>query len=220
MVPEADANRAHPQVPPQPRTSHDLAGLMDVHAGAWDEPTEMRSASKLVPPQDAPTGRFFLAGLKAGIVLVLVWGLFFNFSEVRGSSMMPGIHDRDRILVDHVSYLFTKPDRGDIVVLRYPKNPTLDYIKRVVAVPGDIVEIRAGTVWVNHIAIVEGYVDQSSLDPAGYPPTVVKPEHCFVLGDNRIRSSDSREFGQVPYENLRGKVRVRLWPLGRLGLLE
>ena len=171
-------------------------------------------------PRRRGTRTFFLLGIKLGVILVLAWGLLFNFSEVRGSSMEPGILDRDRILVDHFTYLLGPVRRGDVVVLRYPLDPSLDYIKRVIGLPGDKIEIFAGAVWVNGERIEEPYVDKQSMDPYSTVDTTVRSGHYYVLGDNRLRSSDSREFGQVPFEYLRGKVRLRLWPLDRLGLVE
>lgn len=142
----------------------------------------------------------------------------FNFSVVRGSSMAPGIHDGDRILIDQLSYLFTDIDRGDIVVLQYPLDPKLDYIKRVVGLPGDEVVLALGQLWINGERVDETYIDES--DPFDRVHTVVKPGHYFVLGDNRMHSSDSREFGQVREELVRGKVEIRLWPPTRAGLLD
>ncbi|MFT5049351.1 MAG: signal peptidase I [Chlamydiales bacterium] len=164
--------------------------------------------------------RVLSSSAKALFILVLVWGLLFNFSEVRGSSMKPGIHDRDRILVDHLSYMFSEVERGDIVVLRYPLDPSLDYIKRVVGLPGDEVSIRGDQVYVNGKLFDEPYVNAEFADPYTHMSATVKPHHVFVLGDNRLRSSDSREFGQVDMGLLRGKVRFRLWPLGRAGWVE
>ena len=163
---------------------------------------------------------FGMLGLKVLLVTTLAWGLVFNFSEVRGSSMEPGIHDRDRILVDHVSYMVADVDRGDVVVLRYPLDPTLDYIKRVIGLPGDDFEILAGTVMVNGDVLSEPYVSPNSVERYTAMRTTVRDGHYFVMGDNRRRSSDSREFGQVPFEYLRGKVRLRLWPPGRFGGVE
>ncbi|TDJ68560.1 MAG: signal peptidase I [Planctomycetota bacterium] len=157
---------------------------------------------------------------KFAVVTVIAWGLLFNFSEVRGSSMEPGIQDHDRILVDHLSYLFGDVERGDIVVLRYPLDPSLDYIKRVIGLPGDDIRIAGGLVWVNGEPLEEPYVDERSIDPYTVVHTTVKPDHFYVLGDNRIRSSDSREFGQVAREYLRGCVNLRVWPLGRAGLID
>ncbi len=160
-----------------------------------------------------------LTVMKICLPLVVVASLSFNYSEVRGASMRPGIHDRDRILVDHVSYSFVDVDRGDIIVLRYPLDPSLDYIKRVVALPGDEVVIQFGGLWVNGQPVAQPYVDVKSLDPSTTLRTTVKEGHYFVLGDNRIRSSDSREFGQVEKSLVRGKVRFRIWPLDRAGLV-
>ncbi|MEZ6017771.1 MAG: signal peptidase I [Planctomycetota bacterium] len=156
---------------------------------------------------------------KAVLMVALLWGLFFNFSEVRGSSMRPGIQDGDRILVDHVSYMFEDVARGDIVVLRYPLDPTVDYVKRVVGLPGEHIEIFRGQVWIDGARVEEDYVAEENLDPWAVVDTVVEPGHYFVLGDNRLRSSDSRDFGQVAEVYLRGKVRARLWPAARVGLI-
>ncbi|MFO1009313.1 MAG: signal peptidase I [Planctomycetota bacterium] len=155
---------------------------------------------------------------KIGAVLFLAYGMMFNFSVVRGSSMAPGIHDGDRILVDHLSYVFEDVQRGDIVVLQYPLDPSLDYIKRVIGLPGDRIEIHDGGVWVNGARVLEPYVAEQ--DARARLAVTVEPEHFFVLGDNRPHSSDSREFGQVPRQNLRGKVEVRVWPPERIGALE
>lgn len=155
---------------------------------------------------------------KIGAVLFVAYGLMFNFSVVRGSSMAPGIHDGDRILVDHLSYVFQDVHRGDIVVLQYPLDPSLDYIKRVIGLPGDRIEIHDGGVWVNGAQLREPYVAEQ--DARARLAITVEPEHFFVLGDNRPHSSDSREFGQVPRQNLRGKVEVRVWPPERIGTLD
>lgn len=183
--------------------------------------TPWRPARRLSAPRgEGP--RLVLRSLwtsaKIGAVLFVAYGLMFNFSVVRGSSMAPGIHDGDRILVDHLSYVFQGVNRGDIVVLQYPLDPSLDYIKRVIGLPGDRVEVRGGGVWVNGERLTEPYVAEQDL--RARCNVVVEPEHYFVLGDNRPHSSDSREFGQVPRANLRGKVEVRVWPPERIGVLD
>ena len=131
--------------------------------------------------------------------------------------MEPGIHDRDRILVDHFSYLFAPVQRGDVVILRYPLDPSLDYIKRVVGLPGDHILLEDGELRVNGVPVKEPYLEGAAVDPYTHMNVVVRDGHYFVLGDNRMRSSDSREFGQVPHDYLRGKVQVRVWPPSRLG---
>jgi len=170
-------------------------------------------------PAEPPRAlRRLLAALKLGAVLLVLYGLVFNFSVVRGSSMSPGIHDGDRILVNHLTYLLQSVHRGDIVVLRYPLDPRLDYIKRVIGLPGDLVRIHAGFVSVNGEVLEEPYISEP--DPRGELVMRVEPEHYFVMGDNRPHSSDSREFGLVPRENLVGKVDLCIWPPARVGVLE
>jgi signal peptidase I len=149
---------------------------------------------------------------------MLAYVFAFNFSVVRGSSMAPGIHDGDRILIDQLSYLFLEVERGDIVVLQYPLDPRLDYIKRVVGLPGDRVVMTRGKLWVNGKQVPEVYLKET--DPYTRLHLEVSPEHFFVLGDNRLHSSDSREFGQVHEDLVRGKVDIRLWPPGRIGRVE
>lgn len=155
------------------------------------------------------------SGIQVLGLLAIAYALLFHVSIVRGSSMTPGIVDGDRILVDHLSYVLGDVQRGDIAVLRCPVDPNLDYIKRVVAVSGDRVRIEDGVVWVNDEALSEPYVvgpdRRTSLDE------VVRPDHFFVLGDNREHSADSREFGQVPRRLLRGRVDLRVWPPERAG---
>ena len=173
-------------------------------------------------PEPPAALRPHLAGLggllRAGLVVTIFYGLFFNLSVVRGSSMTPGIQDGDRILVEPWSYLLGPIERGDVIVLRYPLDPEIDYIKRVIGLPGDRVVLAQGTVWVNGEELEEPYV--TSIDPASVLTTDVEPGQYFVLGDNRPRSSDSREFGCVPEDYVRGRVDLRLWPLGRAGLIE
>ena len=155
-----------------------------------------------------------------GVLAVVAYALLFHLSVVRGSSMVPGIRDGDRILVDHLSYVLGDVHRGDVVVLRCPIDPSLDYIKRVIALPGDEVRIEDGGVYVNGDRIEEPYV--AGADGAGVERRSdlcerVERDHFFVLGDNRDHSSDSREFGQVSRELLRGRVDFRVWPPDRAG---
>ena len=158
-----------------------------------------------------------LAIAQLGCIVFALYLALFNVSVVRGSSMAPGIHDGDRIVVDRFAYLLGTVARGDVVVLKYPLDPSLDYIKRVIGLPGDEIVIENGAVYVNGERLDEPYVE--STDPWARLSTRVLPAHYFVLGDNRPRSSDSREFGQVPMDYVRGRVEVRLWPLARAGLV-
>ena len=160
------------------------------------------------------TARFVSAARMTAAALVF-YTVFFHLSVVRGSSMAPGIEDGDRILVEPWSYMLGDADRGDVIVMRYPLDPTVDYIKRVIGRPGDRVTLADGHVWVNGELLMEPYVED--VDRSSYLSMVVDEDHYFVLGDNRPRSSDSREFGLVPVEYVRGRVDLRLWPISRAG---
>jgi signal peptidase I len=160
---------------------------------------------------------FLADGGRTLVIVLLFYTVAFNLSVVRGGSMAPGIRDGDRILVEPWSYVFGAVQRGDIVVLRYPLDPRIDYVKRVIGLPGDRVTMADGYVWVNGELLDEPYVLAD--DRTTYLSVVVGPEQFFVLGDNRPRSSDSREFGLVPADYLRGRVDLRLWPFSRIGLI-
>lgn len=157
-------------------------------------------------------------GAKLGGALFAAWTVLFNFSVVRGGSMSPGIHDGDRILVDQLSMAIGGAGRGDIVVLRCPLDPRLDYIKRVVALPGETVVVEAGRVFVDGRQLDEPYVERP--DFHARLRMRVPQDSYFVMGDNRCQSSDSREFGVVAGEQIVGRVELRVWPLERAGLLD
>jgi signal peptidase I len=163
-----------------------------------------------------------LAGLASvarfATLLLVSYSLFFNLSVVRGSSMAPGILDGDRILVEPWSYLLGPVERGDVVVLRYPLDPDVDYIKRIIGLPGDHVRLAGGRVAINDAWLQEPYV--AEVDAGSELDLLVPDGNYFVLGDNRPRSSDSREFGCVPEAFVRGRVDLRLWPPARAGLVE
>ncbi|OGL71776.1 signal peptidase I [Candidatus Uhrbacteria bacterium RIFCSPHIGHO2_02_FULL_53_13] len=141
---------------------------------------------------------------------------------VRGASMEPTFTDREYLLVDEISYRFHEPIRGDVVVFRYPLDPSEFFIKRVVGVPGDTVDVRNGKIVVSNAKHPDGAVlDESYLGPAGHTGldthVVLNLDEYFLLGDNRGASLDSRNFGPVKEEFLVGKVWVRGWPLQRFG---
>lgn len=187
---------------------------------------ELPSPQPVAPPASRPLDsaagrqrlRVGLHGLRVTAVLFGLYALLFHVSVVRGNSMAPSIHDGDRILVAPWSLYLSQVERGDVVVLRYPLDPRLDYIKRVVGLPGDEVLLAGGRLWVNGTEVLEPYVEEQ--DPESFVRTRVQAGHYFVLGDNRRRSSDSREFGQVPADHLRGVVDLRLWPISRVGPID
>lgn len=139
--------------------------------------------------------------------------------KVEGTSMMPGLTDQERIFINKFVYKLEPISRGDVIVFRYPLDPSKSYIKRVVAVAGDRVRIDDGELFVNGRRIREGYVPQDYIDTRTYPETRV-PEHAyFVLGDHRNLSNDSRDFGPVPEELIYGKAVFAYWPVDKMGTL-
>ncbi len=137
---------------------------------------------------------------------------------VDGPSMEPTMYTNQRLLVLKLAYRVGEPKRGDIVVFRYPFDTTRDYIKRVIAQGGDTIEIRLGRVYVNGQLRDEPYVQ----NPGFYQMSATKiPEgSLFVMGDNRVNSEDSRMFGPVKAELVKGKAVVRIWPLSEMGFMK
>jgi signal peptidase I len=171
-------------------------------------------AARPVPPlrrRRAPRGTRFLLDAVLGATLIAGLHLFvIQVSVVKGHSMEPCLHDGDRLVVDRFAYNFGDVRRGDVVVLRYPKNPAVDFVKRIVGLPGDHLAMQHGVLLVNGEAADDyGCI----LDVQDLPDQVVPEHQFFVLGDNRPISCDSREFGLVPQDLLKGRVRVRFWPL-------
>lgn len=223
--PEHDFDAHAVASPPTTERPPARAALFGVPADEWTLPSPAGTSDSWRPashPIEAAPRRVARAWIspawQAVALVVLAYLCLFNLSVVRGSSMAPRIHDGDRILIDHFSYMFGDVDRGDIVVLKYPLDPSVDYIKRVIGLPGDDVVVDSDGVWVNGVKISEPYVAEQ--DPFSRVHTRVKPAHFFVLGDNRPRSSDSREFGLVPQDYIRGKVEVRVWPPSRFGAID
>jgi signal peptidase I len=163
-------------------------------------------------------GSRFLVDMCAGAALMLVAHTFLvQVSVVRGHSMEPSLWDGDRLVVDRVTCSLGEVSRGDVVVLRYPRNPMVDFVKRIVGVPGDTVSLRCGQLWVNGEMVASE--DWTCINDAETTEDYAVPDgHYFVLGDNRPVSCDSREFGLVRAALLKGRVRARFWPLDRLGV--
>jgi signal peptidase I len=123
----------------------------------------------------------------------------------------------DSTLKDGAVYLFGEPQRGDIVVFRFPRDPSRDFIKRIIAIPGDTVDIRQGRVYVNNTLVDEFYINE--VPNYSMPPERMSPGRYFVLGDNRNNSSDSHVWGPVPRDNIIGKAWLSYWPVDQLGFL-
>lgn len=134
---------------------------------------------------------------------------------IPSGSMIPTLIPRDRVLVSKFWYGFTEPKRGQIVVFKYPVDPQRDFVKRVIGLPGEMVEIDNGTVSIDGEPLGEPYIKNH--DRFNFGPVKVPEDHYFVMGDNRPNSQDSRFWGFVPEENLKGPAFFRYWPLTRIG---
>lgn len=151
------------------------------------------------------------------VLMFLVIRLAVQNFNIDGMSMEPGLHNQELILVDKWSYLFHPPARGDTIVFIAPPNPSQDYIKRIIGLPGDVISIENTTVSVNGQPLDEPYVQhlhQGNPYPS-FTNRVVPEDAYFVLGDNRAGSSDSRDWGCVPKSNIIGRAALVYWPLGQ-----
>ena len=172
------------------------------------------------------------------VLLALLIFLVLQFSvqnfRVEGSSMQPTLTEGQYLLVNKIVYLrvaqeslanllpwvseeedqslfaFHQPEQGEVIIFHFPRDPSRDFVKRVIGVPGDVVEIQEGTVSVNGVALDEPYITQHDSRTIGR--LEVPPDSYYVLGDNRRASNDSRDWGFVPAENVIGRAWVSYWP--------
>lgn len=162
----------------------------------------------------------WVAVLVGAVVVALVVRTFLlQAFSIPSGSMESTLEIRDRLLVNKLSYQFGDVERGDIVVFFKPdslSSPYDDLIKRVVGLPGDVVEGRNNQVFINGEALVEPYLD-ADVVIRDFAPVDVPVDHVFVMGDNRSNSADSRVFGPIEIDRIEGEAFVRYWPLSRLG---
>ncbi len=170
---------------------------------------------------------------------VLEWGLAFLFAVgfaflirqflfapilVEGKSMMPTLHDKNRMIVNKVAYDIGEPERFDIVV--FHATETKDYIKRVIGLPGEKIEYKNDVLYINDKAYEEPYLDEykknlSSKNLTGDFDAVVVPDDCyFLMGDNRLDSRDSRDIGVIPIDKIIGKTNLVFWPMSDFHFVE
>jgi len=167
----------------------------------------------------------------AGVIAILIVYFIVQPVRVEGQSMMPKLHDQDRIFVNKFIYGLREwigekepIKRGDIVVLLYPEDPSKSYIKRVVGLPGEEVNVENGKLYINGAQINEPYLDSEYLSSDSMPtPMRLREHHYFVMGDNRRNSSDSRYWGPVPERYIYGKAVFRYYPftpVERIGAID
>jgi signal peptidase I len=160
--------------------------------------------------------REILETIVPAIIIALLINLFMaQATRVYGQSMEPNLHTDQRLIVEKVSYHIHPPRRGDVVVLKLPAEHSELLIKRVIGLPGEIVEIKDGRVFINGTALDEPYLNQFTRGLVA--PLQVSPLHVFVLGDNRGFSNDSRSFGMIGFEDVVGRAWFSYWPLDVFG---
>jgi signal peptidase I len=160
----------------------------------------------------------------ASLIVIPIRYFIFQPFFVQGISMEPNFYNGDYLIVDEISYRFRQPQRGEVIVFKYPKNLTQRYIKRIIGLPGETVEIKDG-----HITVFDGrekqsldeeqYLD-SAVETSGNIRVALSDDEYFVLGDNRDFSSDSRRWGVLPKEDIIGRVYIRAWPFAALAKFE
>jgi signal peptidase I len=148
------------------------------------------------------------------VALVVARVFFFEPFRTEGPSMDPTLHSGDQVLVDKRAYRNKLPRRGDLVVFRAPRTGEVT-LKRAIGLPGDTVGIEDGVLVVNGRRKVEPYADPDAIDSVYFGPVRVRPGTVFFLGDNRLDSHDSRDFGAVAERDLIGRVRGLIWPPSR-----
>ncbi|MFH1894589.1 MAG: signal peptidase I [Patescibacteria group bacterium] len=158
------------------------------------------------------------------IVVPIRYFLFQPFF-VKGQSMEPNYETGDYLIIDELTYRLRDPERGEVIVFKYPNNTTQRYIKRIIGLPGETIEIKDGKVLIYKNNQIPEVLDESDYLPsdvqtAGNLKITLGDDEYFVLGDNRQVSSDSRRWGAVPKEDIIGKVYLRAWPIAAMAKIE
>ncbi|MDO8470662.1 MAG: signal peptidase I [bacterium] len=156
-----------------------------------------------------------IIGVVAAIIVIPIRMFIFQPFLVNGSSMEPNFHNGDYLLIDEISFRLRAPERGEVIVFKYPENPSQKYIKRIIGLPGETIEVKEGKVRITGPAedfVLDEDVYLPGIETMGVDTLKLASDEYFVLGDNREHSSDSRYWGSVPKENLIGRVWWRVIP--------
>lgn len=172
---------------------------------------------------DSTIKDFFIELLQVVVValaiIIPVRYFFIKPFYVKGASMEPTFQDREYLVIDEISYRFNDPLRGDVVVFKYPRDPKQFFIKRIIGLPGETIQITGGQVLVNGEVLIEPYLD-SGTETKNDRIETLQAEEYFVLGDNRSFSLDSRTFGPLTKEFIVGKTWIRGWPFNKFTVFD
>lgn len=174
---------------------------------------------------------YFFRDIVFALALAILFGVFvIQPVAVEGTSMLPQLHDGERLLVNKLIYYksaylqslgFPKIDRGDVVVFWFPNDPDKSFVKRVIGLPGETVEVRNGIVYIDGKILNEPYLDpERNQSHQNMPPKKVDSHYYFVVGDNRDNSYDSRSWGLVPEKYIYGKAVFRYYPFSDFGFIQ
>ncbi|QQG43414.1 MAG: signal peptidase I [Candidatus Daviesbacteria bacterium] len=170
-------------------------------------------------------GAHFIDLFETFVIIGAIFLLFYQFvgqpHRVSGNSMVPTYLDGDFILTDKLTYRFNHPQRGEVVILKNPRDESIDFIKRVIALPGDSIQILGGSVYLNEKLLIEPYLPADTVTQSGNflregETVTVGSNQYFVFGDNRAHSSDSREWGPATKEEIIGRAFLRYFPPQRV----
>lgn len=154
----------------------------------------------------------------AVLLAVLIRMFLFQPFIIPSGSMEPALQIGDRIMVNKISYHLGEPSRGDVIVFKFPMDPSRDFVKRLVATGGETVAVRDSKLFINGEQVDEGYLPPGLMFE-DFGPMEIPPGSFFMMGDNRNSSEDSRSWGMMPEDNIIGKAVIIYWPLDRIGLL-
>ena len=184
-------------------------------------------STQIVPPNTKQASQRQMAVLREVVETLLLTALVYlavsnsvQYMRIDGPSMQPGLQPEQGVIVNKLAYIFGAPSRGDVIVFHTPVTPSQEYIKRIIAIPGDTIALTDTSVTVNGAQLKEPYVNPADTGPNEngqvIPPTKLGPGQYWVMGDNRGNSIDSRAFGMVPLQNIIGKAEMVVWPLGAI----
>jgi signal peptidase I len=190
----------------------------------WEEPGKSRRERRLKREKKKRKAGLAELVLTAFVAFVLVFGFVRPFIveayRIPSESMVPTLEVGDRLLANKFIYRFFEPERRDIVVFdSVDEDDDQTLIKRVVGLAGDEIQVQGGVLYVNGEAQEEPYLNDTDQSRSFYGPTVVPEGHIFVMGDNRGNSADSRVFGPLPLENLKGEAFMRFWPVSKISTI-
>src|SRR3989338_9310982 len=198
-----------------------MKNMSDLYAPSFDYPTEDKNTGEKLKTHIID---FIQSVVVIGAIFALIYLFVAQPHKVSGNSMVPTFHNNDYILTDKLTYRFRTPQRGDVIVLKNPRNENQDFIKRIIGLPGETISVKDSFVYINGLEMQELYLPTETLTSPGNflredEEIKVGPNQMVVFGDNRGASSDSREWGPITKEEIVGRVIFRYFPLDVFGLI-